>query len=185
MATRYRLSPTHSRFTVHADATGVLSFFAHSPTFTVRDFAGSIIFEDEAIRSLRLDMTINAASLELLDKVRDADREDIEGRMRREVLETGTYHDVRFQARVAASDRIAQGRYQLQLDSLLALHGTQHEFPAHAQLLLFGDGVRLRGECPLRLSDYQIRPVTALGGAIRLKDELKISFDLAAVPEEP
>ena len=33
------------------------------------------------------------------------------------------------------------------------------------------------------MSEFGIRPVTALGGTIKLKDELKLSFDLAALPE--
>ena len=41
-------------------------------------------------------------------------------------------------------------------------------------------GVRLTGESTLRLSDYRIRPVTALAGAIRLNDELRLVFDLVA-----
>jgi hypothetical protein len=52
-----------------------------------------------------------------------------------------------------------------------------------AELLVFEDGIRLAGECPMRMSEYHIRPVTALAGAIRLKDELRIRFDVAAVPE--
>ena len=40
MTARYRLDPGQSRFTVQAFATGMLSFFGHSPTFAVRDFSG-------------------------------------------------------------------------------------------------------------------------------------------------
>jgi hypothetical protein len=35
------------------------------------------------------------------------------------------------------------------------------------------------------MSDHRIRPVTALGGAIKLKDELSLSFDLVGLPEGP
>jgi hypothetical protein len=50
-------------------------------------------------------------------------------------------------------------------------------------LVVYDDGVRLAGASRLLLSEYGIRPVTALGGAIKLKDELKVSFDLAGIPE--
>ena len=36
----YRLAAAQSQFTVHAFATGMLSVFAHSPTFAVQDFRG-------------------------------------------------------------------------------------------------------------------------------------------------
>jgi hypothetical protein len=52
-------------------------------------------------------------------------------------------------------------------------------------LLVFDEGVRLRGQSSLRMSDFRIQPVAALGGAIQLKDELKFAFDLAGFPELP
>jgi hypothetical protein len=33
------------------------------------------------------------------------------------------------------------------------------------------------------MTAFEIRPVSALGGAIKLKDELRVSFDLVAFPE--
>jgi len=35
----------------------------------------------------------------------------------------------------------------------------------------------------LNMSEYRIKPVTALGGSIKLKDELKVSFHIAGIPE--
>jgi polyisoprenoid-binding protein YceI len=185
MRTRYRLDPGHSKFTVQAFAGGLLSFFAHSPTFAVRDFAGEVDFEDDAVESMRLQLAVKAGALALVDQVKAADRVEIEGRMRGEVLETAAYPEIRFEAAVRASERIEPGRYKVQLAGPLALHGVTREHQADVELLIFDDGVRLRGASPLRLSEYRIRPVTALAGAIKLKDELKVSFDLAALPEKP
>ena len=183
MTTRYRLEPTKSRFTVQAFATGMLSFFAHSPTFAARDFSGEIRIEGGVIDGIRVELTVKAASLELLDKVRPADREEIEGRMRREVLEVSAYPEIHFQTEEASGETLARGHYRVRLGGPLTLHGVTHPHQLEAELLVFDEGVRLRGQSSLRLSDYHIRPVTALGGAIRLKDELKLSFDLAAFPE--
>jgi hypothetical protein len=40
--------------------------------------------------------------------------------------------------------------------------------------------MRVSGEFTLRQSDYGIKPVSFAGGALRLKDELKFSFELVA-----
>ena len=56
---------------------------------------------------------------------------------------------------------------------------------SNAEILVLSDGLILRGEFLLKMSEYRIRPVTALGGTIRLKDELAVSFDLACFPEGP
>jgi polyisoprenoid-binding protein YceI len=185
MGTRYRLDPAHSRFTVQAFGGGMLSFLAHSPTFAVRDFAGAVDFEGDAVAGMRVEMTVRAGALQLVDNVKPADRTEIEGRMRGEVLEITTYPEVRLELTVSASERVEPGRYRLRLGGSLALRGVSHPHRADADLRIFDDGVRLRGESSLRLSEYHIKPVTALGGAIRLKDDLKVSFDLAALPEAP
>jgi hypothetical protein len=88
MATQYRLDASLSRFTVQAFAAGMLSFLGHSPTFAVRDFTGTLAFPDGGPASLRLQITIRADSLALTDRVSAADRSEIEGGMRREVLDT-------------------------------------------------------------------------------------------------
>jgi polyisoprenoid-binding protein YceI len=185
MGTRYRFDPGHSKFTVQAFAGGLLSLFAHSPSFAVRDFAGVVDFEGDAVAGLRLELTVRSDALELVDNVKPADRAEIEGRMRGEVLETAKYPEIRYEAAAVASERVEPGRYRVRLAGPLALHGFTCEHRADAELLLFDDGVRLRGASPLRLSEYRIKPVTALAGAIKLKDELKVSFDLAALPEGP
>ena len=87
MTTRYRLEAGQSQFRVQAFAAGMLSFLGHSPTFAVRDFAGCLRFEGGAVTGMRLELLIEADSLELLDQVSAADRKEIEGALRRDVLE--------------------------------------------------------------------------------------------------
>ncbi len=183
--TRYRLGPELSQFTVQAFASGMLSFLGHSPTFAVRDFTGSVAFAGGTIDTMRLELAVRAASLELLDKVRPSDRREIEGMMRGDVLEAEAYPEVRFVSEEVAGGPVAQGHYRARIAGRLSLHGVTQPHAVNAEVLHFADGVRLRGESLLRLSDYRIRPVTALGGTIRLKDEVKVAFNLAGLPEGP
>lgn len=184
MMVRYRLDPGPSRFTVQAFASGMFSFLGHSPTFAVRDYAGEIRLAPGSLSENWLQVTVRADALELLDKVSPADRAEIEGRMRRDVLETAVYPEIRFDAEDMAASRTDQGQYQLRIRGRLSLHGVFNPHEMDARLLVYDDGVRLTGETVLRLSDYRIRPVTALGGSIKLKDPLRLAFDLAAWKED-
>jgi polyisoprenoid-binding protein YceI len=183
MITTYRLEPTRSRFTVQAFATGMLSFFGHSPTFNVGDLSGSLVFEGGKVSGLRLTLTIRSESIVLVDRVSDGDRRDIEGTMRRDVLETGVYPEITYAADGAASESVARGQYRVRINGRLTLHGVTRDHPLDTEMVVFDDGIRLRGGSQLRLSDYRIRPVTALAGTIKLKDELKVSFDVAGLPQ--
>ncbi len=183
MIVHYRLDSDHSRFTVQAFATGMLSFLGHSPTFTVGDYAGELRLDHDTLGG-SLWVTVRADSLELLDQVSAADRRDIEDRMRREVLETNTYPEIRLAAENLSGGATEGNQYRLHIRGQLALHSGTRSLEVDARLLAFRDGVRISAAFPLRMSEYGIRPVTALGGAIKLKDELRVAFDLAFVRDD-
>ena len=185
MTTRYRFDPAHSRFTAQAFAAGMLSFLGHSPTFTVGDFTGVVASAADRVEGLQLDLTVGAAGLAVGEDVKPADRREIEDRMRADVLDTARYPEITYHASPAAAERLAAGRYRMTLEGTLSLRGVSRPHRVAAELAIFGDGLRLRGDTGLRMSDYEIPPVTALGGTIRLRDEVKLTFDLAAVPEAP
>jgi polyisoprenoid-binding protein YceI len=183
MSERFRFDPSRGRCTVQAFATGMLSALGHSPTFAARNYRGEMSFQEGRIDGLAIDLTIPADSLELLDKVGDADHREINERMRRDVLEASSYPDINYHASDVPAEPIAQAEYWLHIGGQLTLHGVTHSRPVEANLKVFLDAVQLRGECSLLLSDHRIKPVTALGGAIKLKDELYVTFDLVAFLE--
>jgi polyisoprenoid-binding protein YceI len=182
---RYRFDQELSHFRVQAFATGLLAFLGHNPTFAVRRFRGFLDIVDGRLEGIRVKLAVKADSLVLVDALAPGERAEIEETMRRDVLETTVYPEIAFQAVDVKAGTISPGRYRLPLVGRLTLHGITRPHRLEAQLLVFEDGVRLHGNTSLRLSDYRIRPVTALGGAIKLKDELSLSFDLAALTEGP
>jgi polyisoprenoid-binding protein YceI len=182
---RFLLDPSLSRFAVNVFATGLLSFLGHSPTFAVRDFAGKLSFNGNPERGLQVEIAVNANAIRLVDEVKPADRQEIEATMRRDVLETANYPEIVYRTDGAVAEAIAPGRYRLRLDGWISLRSVTHEHQVDAELLVFGDGIRLRGGSALRMSDYRIKPVTAAGGTIRLRDELDVAFDIAGLPEKP
>jgi polyisoprenoid-binding protein YceI len=184
MTARYRLDPTHSRFTVQAFAAGMLSFLGHNPTFAVTGFAGEVTFdaavpaEDASIR-----ITVRADSLQLMDKVSATDRRQIEETMRGETLEVGAYPEIAFESSEIAVGPRSGDEVPVRILGQMTLHGVVRPQQIDARLTLYSDGVRLAGEFALSQSAHHLRPVVALGGTLKLKDSLKVSFDLVAWKE--
>jgi polyisoprenoid-binding protein YceI len=75
---------------------------------------------------------------------------------------------------------LTEGQNMVTLNGELTLHGVTRSQPVSARIARNGDMLRATGDFPIRLSDYEIRPVTAAGGTIKLKDELKLWFDISA-----
>jgi polyisoprenoid-binding protein YceI len=179
MMIRYTLDSASSRFTVQAFASGMLSGLGHSPTFAVREFTGELRFTPETVADASFRLTVRAESLTVTDSVTPKDRAEIEDRMRKEVLETAAYPEIDFQSTEITADKVADNWYRLRLKGELRLHGVKKPQAVDAQLRILEDQLRLSGQCTLLLSAYRIKPVSALGGLIKLKDDLKFDFDLA------
>jgi polyisoprenoid-binding protein YceI len=177
-AVRYALQASPSRFTVQAFARGALSALGHSPTFAIRSFTGEVSFTGDLQPGSAISLTIRADSLVLTDAVSANDREEIERRMRQEVLETASYPEIVFRSTDISAGTIADAWYRLVIAGTLSLHGTTKAHRLDAQFRLMGDEARLSGEGTLRQSDFRIKRVSALAGMIQLQDELKFSFDL-------
>lgn len=177
---RYALDAGVSRFTVRAFASGMLSAFGHSPTFAIRQYSGEIQFDPETPQGASLRLTIKSASLEVADNISDKDRRDIETEMRERVLEIGKYPEIVYVGSRVTVNKASDGQYSVSLNGELSLHGVTRGQPVTAKVAVTGDMLRAFGECSLRQSDYNIRLVSAMGGGLKVKDEVKLSFDLVA-----
>jgi polyisoprenoid-binding protein YceI len=174
---RYTFDASHSRFTVQAFARGALSALGHSPTFAIRSFTGELGFTGN-MDAGSISLTVRGDSLTLIDSVSAKDREEIESRMRQEVLETASYPEIVFRSTEISAGKIAAAWYRLEITGKLSLHGATNRHRLDAQFRLMGEEARLSGECTLTQPTFRIKRVSALAGMIQLKDELKFSFDL-------
>jgi polyisoprenoid-binding protein YceI len=177
---RYRIESSRSRVIVKAFVTGMLSAFGHNPTIAVRKFEGEAEFSPDATEKSSLNLRIKTDSLEVTDDVSDKDRREMERQMREEVLEAARYPEIVFESAAVSVEPVMVSQYRAKIVGKLTLRGITRDCEISAQLIVSPDTLRANGEFPLRQSDFNIKPVTAVGGTIKLKDELKFSFDIVA-----
>src|ERR1041385_2632987 len=108
---RARIDPARSRFGVKVFATGILSSFAHDPTFSIRNFSGEILFTPDHPEESSLQLNIHADSLELTDDVSAKDRKEIEQTAREQVLETARFPEITFSSTSIHGDRVFRNQY--------------------------------------------------------------------------
>lgn len=177
---RYIIESKGSSFTVRAFSTGLLSALGHNPTIAIPDFEGEIFLNPQAVEESSLRMVLHSASLTVTDDISAKDREEIDRRIHEEVLESDSFPDVVYESSHASASKTGEGQYWMALAGDLTLHGVRRSQPVSARVSVNGATLRAAGEFSIRQSDYEIRPVTALGGAVKIKDELKFSFDITA-----
>jgi polyisoprenoid-binding protein YceI len=177
---RYSIDGSRSNFTVRAFATGLLSAFGHNPTIAIPVFEGQILFNPDPVEQSSLRIVIHAASLNVTDDIREKDRSDINRAMQEEVLESDAHPEIIYESFRLTASRVGEGQYWGTLDGELTLHGVNRKQSVPVRISISGDELRATGEFSVRQSDYEIRPVSAAAGTVKLKDELKLSFDISA-----
>ena len=180
IAVRYRIDPRQSQFVVQAEASGLLSFVGHNPVIAICGFGGDARFLPGTLAQASLLMLVQSNSLAVVGEVGDKDRLEIERAMRDEVLEIARYPEIVFMSASVAANKIAEGQYRARIGGQLSLHGVMRNEAIDADLTVNGGSLRARGEFSLRQSDYGLKQVSAIGGALKVKDELKFSFDIVA-----
>jgi polyisoprenoid-binding protein YceI len=181
---RYIIESKGSTLTVRAFAAGLLSALGHSPTIAAPDLEGEILLNPDAVERSSLRMVVRAPSLTVTDDVSENDREEINRKMQQEVLEPDSFPDIVYECSRVSTSKTGEGQYWLALNGELTLHGVKRAQPVSAHVSVEGNTLRAMGDFAIRQSDYAIRPVSALGGAVKLKDELKVSFKISARRQE-
>jgi len=182
---RYVISAKESAFVAQAFATGLLGSFGHNPKIAIRDFQGELSFTLTAatLENASLSLTIRTDSLEVMDDISEKDRQELHRKMREEVLEADRFPEIVYDcSRISASG--SGDRFWVALNGELTLHGVTRPVPVSARAVINGNSMRASGEFSVKQSEYEIRPVSAAAGTIRLKDEVKCTFDIVARKQE-
>lgn len=176
----YVMDTRASQFTVQVIAGGLLSAFGHSPTISIRDFAGEAEVNPDHLEQSSLKITIQASSLEVKDDISEKDRREIERTMKQEILATSAYPEITYECSNIAANKAAEGHYTLTLNGDLTMHGVTRTQPISARMTMTEDTLRAFGSFSLKQTDYELKLASAAGGALKVKDELKFSFNLLA-----
>jgi polyisoprenoid-binding protein YceI len=178
-AVHFVVDPRTSRFKVQAFAAGLLSAFGHNPVIAIRDFEGEIRYHPQHVDESRLSLRIDPHKLEVASEVSDKDRREIEQAMYQDVLEVDRYPEIRYECSRLSATATGEGQYSIVLNGDLTLHGVTRSQSVSARVYVNGNLLRASGESTVRQTDYSIRLVS-VGGVLRVKDELKLAFDIMA-----
>ena len=181
---RYVIDSRSSRFTVQAFATGLLAKMGHNPTIGIGDFSGEMRFSPEKLEAVSFHLVIKTASLSVQDDISTKDLKEMERLMSQEVLETAKFPEIVYDAPTISVTKMADALCSATLNGNLTLHGVTRSQSIPVRVALFGSMLRASGDFSLDQTDYNIKLVSVAGGALKLKDELKFSFEIVARKQE-
>jgi hypothetical protein len=159
-----------STLTVLVYKSGMFSAFADDHIIRAPIASGTI--SDEA--PLAVSIAVKSASLKVLDpKLSDDKRAEVQTRMLGpEVLDTAAHPDITFKSTEIAP--AGESRWTVTGD--LSIHGKTQA----AKFAVERREGRYRGTVTLKQRDFGIQPISIAGGTVKVKDELKVEFDIVA-----
>ena len=168
-APRGTIDPSVSTVEVEVSRSGLLSAFGHDHRIVAPVASGHVLCREGP----RAEIAFDARSLRVADSgLPDSDREKVEATMEGpEVLDAARYPEVVF--RSTAIEAAGDGRWSVA--GSLTLHGATHAVRAEVSL----SNGRYRGATVFKLTDFGIRPPVVAGGTVRVRDEVRIVFDVA------
>ena len=180
---RFALDTNASRFTVQAFATGMLSSFGHNPKIAIRDYDGDIQFVPDTYANAVVRLRVRTSAMEVQDEMSGDDRKKLEQTMF-DVLEVQRFPTALYETKQITVQKQTEDLLLARASGTLSFHGVVQTQPLDARVSRLGTMLRISGDFSLRQSDYAIKPVSFAGGTLRLKDELKFTFELVARMQE-
>jgi polyisoprenoid-binding protein YceI len=160
-----------SVMTVRVLKSGLFSAFGHEHEISAPIKDGKFSETDRTV-----ELTVDARQMRVMDKdVSDKDRAEIQETMLGpKVLNTAQFPEIHF--RSTAVDPAGNGGWTVRGD--LTLHGQTRP----VRLELRAQNGHYQGSAQLKQKDFGIEPIVVGGGAVKVKNELRVEFDIVAKP---
>jgi len=178
----YTIVPSESSFWVFAGKAGFFSMLAHDHDIGVKSFSGRVVIPEAGASGGSLDMEVDATSLAVLDKKpSEEDKKKIYDSMHKEVLESAKHQKITFKS-VSVSDVKQTGNdaYSFVVNGDLTLRGVTKRIAVPVAATITPQQLRATGKYTLKQTDFGIKPYSAAGGTIKVKDEVVVNFNIVA-----
>ena len=176
-----------SKLQISVGKSGLLGAFGHDHLIEATNMSGSVQFDPRNAARDAVNFSVTATSLRVMDPSESAaNRDRVQLTMLGPtVLDAAQFPDITFTSTgvgpVTSTSGDGESR---EVFGNLRLHGVERPLRVPVQIRAEGAVLRVRGEVTVRQTDFGITPVTAAGGTVRVKDEVKISFEIVAVPRD-
>lgn len=178
----YSMDPQQSKLEIHVSKEGAFKVFGHDHLISAQQVSGQAQFDPQKIAQSSVRLRISTKSITVIDPGEsEKDRHEVQATMEGEkVLDVSKFPEITFTSNgVSAAKKTSDG-WELTLAGKLNLHGVEKpvSFPLH----IHTDANELhgQGEISVLQTDYGITPVKVGGGAVKVKDKLKITFNIVA-----
>ena len=181
--TTYSIDSAKSKIEIQVAKDGFFKAFGHDHLVSATKFSGGAQLAAAKMEDSSVSFTADAGSLHVIDPGEsEKDRSEVQATMLGEqVLDVARYPQIQFSSSAVKLVSSSKNTFDLQVSGPLTLHGTQKPVTLPVHLQISDDGsLTCDTEISLLQSDFGIAPYKAAGGAVKVKDKLKLTFHIVA-----
>jgi len=171
-AQQHAIDVQKSKLTIRVYKSGVFAAFAHDHEIAASILSGSAEISDHA----SVELEVDARALRVMDPdTPTKDRSEIQKTMLGpEVLDSERFPDIVFQSTAVEPN----GPERWVVHGNLTLHGQSQ--PVTVDVLC--EAGHYTGHATIKQTNLGIKPVRVAGGTVKVKDEVRIEFDVQLAP---
>lgn len=181
-AATYTVDASRSRLEVATAKAGLFRAAGHTHLIRAMQYTGEVEADPAKPGTARLKLLIPAAKLKVLDpELSEKDRATIQQNMEGEhTLEVARFVTIKFDSQ-AVTVKPTGGQNDVVIEGTLDLHGVQKKLRVPCVVKIAGNELTATGEVELRQKDFDITPFSAGLGAVKVKNEVRVTFEIVAV----
>jgi polyisoprenoid-binding protein YceI len=178
----FTIDAAASHVLIEVGKTGMFGFAGHAHEVLAPSVTGRVSVEPNDWQRSSVSLEFNAAALKVNGKGEPpSDVPQVQQVMlSAQVLDVKRFPTVAFRSRRVSGAPPAVNGVALAIEGDLTLHGVTRPLTIHASATLQADRLTARGTFVIKQTDFGIRPVTAGGGTVKVKDEVQVEFVLEA-----
>jgi polyisoprenoid-binding protein YceI len=161
---------------------GLFKAFGHDHLISANKISGRVLFNEEMLEDSSVDLTVEATSLSVIDPGEsDEDRRKVQNTMAgKDILDEERFPEVRFTSTRVKQVQKTHDGWEIILEGVLSLHGVEKQISLPLRVSAKDGELRAEGEASLLQTDFGITPIKVGGGSVRVKNKVRIRFDLVA-----
>ncbi len=172
----YQVGPQAGQLLVKTARTGLGAKAGHDLTLEVTRWRGNVVVALASPAGCAVAVEAEVGSIEVREgtggvkPLTDGDRAEIKRTLREKILNAARHPAITFQ-----STQVSGTPAEFAVAGDLTIAGVTHPVTVRGTL---ADG-RARGSATITQSDWGIKPYSAFFGALKLRDEVEVEFDVA------
>ncbi len=174
--------PQSSDVRIQVGKSGLLSVAGHPHEVIAPAVSGTIRFDRQRPEQAEIDLTFDASHLKVTGKGEPAgDVPQVQQTMVSDkVLDVGKYPTIVFRSRQIEVRTRGADQMRLRVAGDLTLHGVTRPIDGPVDVKLSADRLVGTGSVNIKQTNFGIQPITAGLGAVKVKDEVSVTFTFTA-----